>query len=103
MTAARLALLASLLVALFATPIPAGEADQAQMDILLDTVRANKRALVAVNLTLSDEEAGKFWPVYDRYQGELSPIGDRIAKVVDEYTKAFPNIPDDRAAAMMGE
>ena len=103
MTAPRLALLASLLVALFATPLRAGEADQAQMDILLDTVRANKRALIAVNLTLTDEEAGKFWPIYDRYQGELTPIGDRVAKLVDEYTKSFPKIPDDRAAALIGE
>jgi len=38
------------------------------LPVLLDTIRANRKALVKVNLGLSPEEAAKFWPVYDRYQ-----------------------------------
>jgi hypothetical protein len=82
---------------------PAGEARQAQLDILRDTIRANKRAFVAVNLPLTDDEAGHFWPIYDRYEGELRAINDRVVKLLDEYSGSFPNLSDDRAAALIGD
>jgi len=51
-------LFASILVfAIFAAPGRAGEAAKANREILSDTIRANKKALVAVNLRLTDEEA----------------------------------------------
>src|SRR4051794_38193584 len=110
MTARRTALVVVLLVALPAVaggadakpphaiaaeakaPQATGAARQAQLDILRDTIRANKRALVAVNLKLTDEEAGRFWPIYDRYEGELRAVNDRVVKLIDEYTKSFSNL-----------
>ena len=56
----------------------AAEAAQAEPQVLLDAIRANRKALVAVNLALSPEESAKFWPLYDRYQAEINPIGDRV-------------------------
>jgi hypothetical protein len=103
MTATRIFLLVSLLIALPAASLRAGEARQAELDILRDTIRANKRALIAVNLPLTDEEAGKFWPIYDRYEGELRTINDRVVKLLDEYTTSFPNLSNDRAAALIGD
>ncbi len=38
-----------------------------ELATLLGTIRANRRALVSVNLNLSDAEAAQFWPLYDRY------------------------------------
>ncbi len=103
MTAPRLALAASLLMAALAAPLHAQQAREAEMDVLRDTILANKRAFVAVNLRLTDDEAGKFWPIYDRYEGELRTLNDRVMKLLDEYTKSFPNLPDDRAAALIGD
>jgi hypothetical protein len=53
---------------------PRRRGGEANLDILLDTIRANKKALVAANLTLTDEEAARFWPLYDRYQTEPRPF-----------------------------
>jgi hypothetical protein len=77
------------------------DAPQAQPGVLLDTVRANRRALVAVNLELSPEEAEKFWPLYDRYQKEISAIGDRVVAIVEDYTASFRDLPDDKARKLM--
>ena len=74
---------------------------QAQQGILLDTIRANRKALVAVNLDLSTEEAGKFWPLYDRYQKEISPIGDRVVAIVDDYSATFRDLSNDKALQLM--
>ena len=91
-------LLATVLtVALSAVPARAGEAAKAETDILLDTIRANKKALLAANLTLTDEEAKQFWPLYDKYQGELAAVQDRGVKVIEEYTGSFTSLDNDKA------
>jgi hypothetical protein len=74
----------------------AADAAQAQPGVLLDTVRANRKALVAVNLELSPEQAEKFWPLYDNYQREIDAIGDRVLAIVEDYTASFRDLADDR-------
>jgi len=98
MTYGRIVVATLLTLALSATASrAAGEAAQADMDILRDTIRANRKALVAANLKLTDEEAAKFWPLYDRYQGELNGVQDRAVKVIEDYTASFKDISDDKA------
>lgn len=82
---------------------PAGTADAANLQILLDTIRANRKALVAANLQLTDAEATAFWPLYDKYQAELNAVQDRAAKVIQEYTAAFPNLSDEKALQLAND
>jgi hypothetical protein len=46
-------------------------ADTTDMRALRAAVKADKRALVATTLGLSDAEAKKFWPIYSSYQRSL--------------------------------
>jgi hypothetical protein len=87
--------------AVYAADTGAADAPQAEPGILLDTIRANRKALVAVNLELSPEEADKFWPLYDRYQKEISAIGDRVVAIVGEYTATFRDLSNDKALQLM--
>src|SRR5262249_47419616 len=89
MSCARILVATILALALSATAGRAGEAANANLDILRDTIRANRKALVAANLTLTDEEAGRFWPLYDKYQTELNAVQDRAVKVIQDYTASF--------------
>jgi sigma54-dependent transcription regulator len=62
-----------------ATASSAGGADafvDQQFALLRKDIRSVKKQLIAANLTLSDNEAAKFWPVYDQYSTELSKIND---------------------------
>jgi hypothetical protein len=74
---------------------------ESQQTILLDTIRANRKALVAVNLQLSEEEGGKFWPLYDKYEKELNAVGDRVLAIVEDYSKSFHDLSNDKAAKLM--
>ena len=103
MSCARKLLAAALLLALTAIPGRAGEADKANMEILRDTIRANRKALVAANLTLTDDEAKKFWPIYDKYDTELTAVDDRIGKVVEDYIASFKNLSDDKATKLASD
>jgi hypothetical protein len=87
--------------AVHAADTGAGAAPQAEPGILLDTIRENRKALISVNLALSPEEAEKFWPLYERYQKEMSAIGDRVVAIVDEYAATFRDLPNDKALQLM--
>jgi hypothetical protein len=87
----------SLLLALAAAPVQAGEAEEASLEILRDTLRTNKKALVDVNLALSDAEAKAFWPVYDRYQADLGAVQQRLVRLIEEYSANFGKMTDAEA------
>jgi hypothetical protein len=98
MRCSRILLATVLATGLFAAaPGRAGEADKANVDILLDTIRANKKALVAANLTLTDQEAAAFWPLYDRYQDELRAVQERGVQVIQDYTASFKDLSNEKA------
>ena len=83
MSKIRLLLVAAVILGLSAAALraaqpPTGQARRPTWTSCVDTIRANRKALVAVNLKLTDEEATKFWPIYDRYQKEINAVGDRL-------------------------
>lgn len=80
----------------------AEEAAQAEPQVLLDAIRSNRKALIEINLALSPEESAKFWPLYDRYQTEISAIGDRVLAIVEEYSANFRTLSNDKALELMG-
>ena len=103
MLAVRMLLVFVWMLAPSAAPARAGEAIEADIDILRDSIRANKKALVAANLGLTDEEAKQFWPVYDRYQGELKGINDRLQKVIEDYAASFTDLSNEKAMQLTGD
>ncbi len=71
--------------AVLAAPMVLGEgkaADATDMQALRVAVRADKKALVASTLNLTDAEAKKFWPIYDAYQRDLDLTNRRRNVVV---------------------
>ena len=69
-----------------------------EMDAVRDAIRANRKAVVTANLNLTDEEATKFWPLYEEYLKELNALQDRLAKVVEQYAKQYETLSDDEAS-----
>jgi len=94
-------LVVTLLVA--AAPAFAGTATDTNLDVLRDTIRANRKAMVAVNLTLSDAEAAQFWPLYDRYEAELKGVNDRLVKLIQDYTSHYSQLTDDHAKKLASD
>src|SRR5215469_15663460 len=44
------------------------------LQLLKSNIRSQKKQIVAANMDLTDAEAEKFWPVYDRYAMDLANI-----------------------------
>ena len=90
-------------VALRAAPPPTGKAAEANLQTLVDAIRANRKALVAANLKLTDDEAAKFWPIFDRYQKEINATGDRALSVIQDYTANFNDLSNEKATQLVDQ
>jgi len=108
MSKMRLLLAATLISCLSTAPVHAAEpggrtAAQVNLELLRDTIRANRKALIAVSLALNDAEAAKFWPLYDRYQKEISVVGDRMTALVEDYITHFRDLSNEKASQLTGD
>jgi len=64
------------------------------LEALRAELRATRKQLMAQNLTLTSEEATRFWPVYDRYQADLTKIKDDQYQLIAEYANTFGRYDD---------
>jgi hypothetical protein len=97
-----------MLVFALSISVPAIAAEQptdSDMQILLETIKSDKKLLVAANMKLSEAEAKKFWPVYDAYQVELKKLNKRVAALIESYAADYNNnsITDAKAKKMISE
>ena len=67
------------------------------LNLLRQDLRAQRKKLIAANLKLSEEEAAKFWPVYDQYVTELIAINDRKFAVIQEYADNWGAFTNDQS------
>jgi hypothetical protein len=72
-------------------------ASDQDIELLRRNIRSQKKQLIAANLSLTDTEATKFWPVYDQYQAEYTKIGDAKLGLIKEYAESWGTITDEQA------
>ena len=79
---------------------PASDSDIDQyIDLLRKDVRSVKKQVIAANLDLTDDEAVKFWPIYDQYAADLAKINDAKAALIKDYAKNYTTMSDEQAEA----
>ena len=66
-------------------------------------IQADRQAVVAANLGLTEAEGQAFWPVYRDYRNDMSTVGDRLQKLIQDYADAYPNVTEDQAKEMVDE
>ena len=59
--------------------------------------RSQKKQMVAANMDLTDAEAEKFWPVYDRYAADLAKTYDTKIALLQEYLETSETMSGDQA------
>jgi Spy/CpxP family protein refolding chaperone len=62
---------------------------KSDMEELRDKIYADKKLIVSENMDLTEEEASKFWPIYQAYQEDLHKINERMAKLINEYALSY--------------
>ena len=84
-----------------AKPSTADDASQLKpgdfIELLRKDVRSQKKQIIAENMDLSDAQAEKFWPVYDRYAAELSRIYDTKIALLNDYAENYSSMTGEQA------
>lgn len=77
----------------------------ANMDILREKIRADKKLVVALNMELTESEAKNFWPIYEQYQKDLQKINQRMANLLESYADDVrrKSLNDDKARKLIDE
>src|SRR5262249_41073752 len=79
----------------------AQESPNQDIQLLKSNVRSQKKQIVAANLDLTDAEAEKFWPVYDRYAADLAKIYDTKIALFQEYLENYDSMSGDQAESYL--
>jgi hypothetical protein len=72
-------------------------AADANVDLMRKDIRAQRKKIVAANMPLTEAEATKFWPLYERYIGETIKVNDARYALIKEYSQNYTNITDAQA------
>jgi len=60
-----------------------------------------KKQAIAANVTLTDAEAIKFWPVYEQYSAELKKITETKNALIKEYAEEYGSLTDEQADGLI--
>lgn len=99
----RLLIAASVLVVLLSL---FGQRATAQTDKTVDDeinalradLKADKAEIIREAMDLKPEEEKAFWPVYKKYDGEVSTVNDQLVQLVKTYAEKFGSINDADAS-----
>jgi hypothetical protein len=81
-------------------PTPGSDASAVSdqdLNLFRKDVRSLKKQIIAVNMNLTDDEAVKFWPVYDGYTAELTTLYDRKYALLQSYAANYETLTNVQA------
>jgi hypothetical protein len=73
------------------------QVNDANVQLMRQDIRSERKKVVAANMPLTEEEAVKFWPVYDRYIGETIKVNDVRFALIKEYAKSYGTATEEQA------
>jgi hypothetical protein len=70
--------------------------------MLKEDLRATKKEFVTKGMiTFTDEEAKRFWPIYDAYNAELGNFVDARVALIKAYSDEYDNMTDEKATELL--
>jgi len=75
-------------------PATAEQLTDDAIKLMRQDIRSAKKQIVAANMSLTDSEATKFWPVYDKYIAEVAKLNDTRYSLIKEYSDKYGTMTD---------
>jgi Spy/CpxP family protein refolding chaperone len=76
-----------------ATPAAPPTADQVVEQFRSD-LQSKRADIMAKGLTLTSDQAAKFWPLYEQFQNEQNAIVDEQLKAIQKYAAGYATLTD---------
>jgi hypothetical protein len=71
------------------------------VEMLRADLRAQRKQITAQNMTLTADEATKFWPIFDQYRLEAIKANDERWALIKEYAASYNTMTDAQAQDYM--
>ncbi|MGA2097853.1 MAG: hypothetical protein ABSH39_16260 [Candidatus Acidiferrum sp.] len=65
--------------------------------LLRQDLRAKKMQVIGQNMSLSDAEGEKFWPIYNHYVKDLREVNDQKYALLKQYAEMWETMSDEDA------
>jgi hypothetical protein len=94
-----------LLICLWVAPAFALDPSFKSMETLREEAKADKKALTAENLKLTDTEGKAFWPIYESYQKDIDKVNERLVNLIKDYAKEYRerSLSDKKAKQLISD
>ena len=79
----------------------ANTAMEANVQLMREDIRSQRKQITAANVNLTADEATKFWPIYDQYIQETIKINDTRWALIKEYATNYDKMTDQLAEDYM--
>ena len=75
--------------------------DDHDVQLLRQNLRQQRKEIVAANMTLTPDQATKFWPVFDQYRKEAIKPNDERWALIKDYATNYNTMTDAQAQDYM--
>jgi hypothetical protein len=100
-------LIALAIVAILFDAVREASSQQARdgIEVTRAMIKAERKAIVSLNLELTNAESQAFWPVYDEYWVQMKKIGDREVVLMEDFAKhyKYETLTNEKAEEMLNE
>jgi hypothetical protein len=81
------------------------QSNEPSIDSYIETLRADFRAdkvaIITEAMQFNDKESQAFWPVYRKYEADLTKVNDERVALIKSYADKFNTMSDADAKAMI--
>ena len=99
-------LFAALLLSLFAfSTVSEAQSNEPSLDSYIESLRADLRAdkvaIITEAMRFNDQDSKAFWPVYRKYEAEVTKVNDQRVALIKSYANKFTTMTEADAKAMI--
>ncbi len=74
---------------------------EAYLELVRADLKTQHVALVTANMGLTDAQSQTFWPIYRKYDAEMTVINDGVIAMIKDYAANYDKMTDVKAAELL--
>jgi len=75
--------------------------DDRAVQLTRSAIQAERQAVLATNLELSEKEKAIFWPLYEEYRNALESAINTRVDLLNQYFSSYETLTDQEATALL--
>ncbi len=80
---------------------PALFSQESYLELVRSDLKTQHVALVTENMKLTDAQSQTFWPIFRKYDAEMTTLNDQAIALIKDYAANFDKMTDPKATELM--